>query len=143
MKVELTPTITNQKVNLLTKVKRFLLAKTKPIPNDTFEKKAAAKAEMEAYEKRRIVSRKHPNWCDAPEDGYWNNTVAERVFYYPEDIKKMESMTEDEAMKYRIELDQARKYYYDDNYHVDTPALDRVTKEYGVDLSKFVIKENK
>ena len=143
MKVELTPTITNQKVNLLTKVKRFLLAKTKPIPNDTFEKKAAAKAEMEAYEKRRIVSRKHPNWCDAPEDGYRNNTIARTRCYYPEDIKKMESMTEEEAMKYRIELDKAKKYYYDDNYHIDTPALDWVTKEYGVDLNKFVIKEDK
>ena len=143
MKVELTPTITNQKLNLLTKVKRFFLGKTKPIPNDTFEKKTAAKAEMEAYDKRRIVSRKHPNWCDAPEDGYRNNTIAERICYYPEDRKKMETMTPKERWEYKDYLDSIGRFYYDDNYHVDTPALDRVTKEYGVDLSKFVIKEDK
>ncbi len=143
MKVELTPTITNQKVNLLTKVKRFLLAKTKPIPNDTFEKKAAAKAEMEAYEKRRIVSRKHPNWCDAPEDGYRNNTIARTRCYYPEDIKKMESMTEDEAMRYSIELDKAKKYYYKEETAESLKELEAFLNRCGIKLEDVVIKDKK
>ena len=141
MKVELTPTITNQKVNLLTKVKRFLLAKTKPIPNDTFEKKAAAKAEMEAYEKRRIVSRKHPNWCDAPEDGYRNNTIARTRCYYPEDIEKMKSMTEDEAMRYSIELDKAKKYYYKES--LTKQEFEDFMHSLGLDPEKYYIRDNK
>ena len=141
MKVELTPTITNQKVNLLTKVKRFLLAKTKPIPNDTFEKKAAAKAEMEAYEKRRIVSRKHPNWCDAPEDGYRNNTIARTRCYYPEDIEKTKSMTEDEAMRYSIELDKAKKYYYKES--LTKQEFEDFMHSLGLDPEKYYIRDNK
>ena len=143
MKIELTPTITNQKVNLLTKVKRFFLGKTKPIPNDTFEKKAAAKAEMEAYSKRRIVSRKHPNWCDAPEDGYRNNTMAETVCYYPEDIKKMESMTEDEAIKYSIELDKAKKYYYKKETAESLKELEAFLNRCGIKLEDVIIKDKK
>ena len=141
MKVELTPTITNQKLNLLTKVKRFFLVKTKPIPNDTFEKKAAAKAEMEAYEKRRIVSRKHPNWCDAPEDGYRNNTIARTRCYYPEDIEKMKSMTEDEAMRYSIELDKAKKYYYKEP--LTKKEFEEDMRSFGIDPERFYIRDNK
>ncbi len=141
MKVELTPTITNQKVNLLTKVKRFLLAKTKPIPNDTFEKKAAAKAEMEAYEKRRIVSRKHPNWCDAPEDGYRNNTIAETVCYYPEDLKKMETMTKEESWKYKDYLDSIGRFYYGET--VTKQEFEDFMHSLGLDPEKYYIRDNK
>ena len=138
MKVELTPTITNQKTNLFTKIKRFFVGKLKPLNKDTFEKGGA-----EQSEKKIIVSRKHPNWCDAPEDGYRNNTIAKTRCYYPDDVKKMENMTKEEQFKYKDYLDKIGRFYYDDNYHVDTPALDRVTKEYGVDLSKFIIKDKK
>ena len=138
MKVELTPTITNQKTNLFTKIKHFFVGKLKPLTKDTFEKGGTEKAE-----KKILVSRKHPNWCDAPEDGYKNNTIAKTRCYYPEDIKKMETMTKEERYRYMDHLDKIGRFYYDDNYHIDTPALDRVTKEYGVDLSKFIIKDNK
>lgn len=139
MKVELTPTITNQKVNFLTKVRRFFLKKTKPLPNDTFEKKS----EMKDFCNRKIISRSHPNWCDAPEDGYSNSTIARTRCYYPEDCKKMKSMTENEAVKYSIELDKAGRYYYDDNHHVDTPKLDDFFKKHNINLNKYVIKEDK
>lgn len=138
MKVELTPTITNQKTNIFTKVKRFFLGKTKPLQNDTFEK-----ATEQEYSRRKIISRSHPNWCDAPEDGYRNNTIADRICYYPEDLKKMETMTEEERYKYQDYLDSIGRYYYDDSYHVDTPALDKVTKEYGIDIKDFIIKDDK
>ena len=75
MKVELTPTISNQKTNLFTKIKRFFVGKLKPLTKDTFEKGGAEQAE-----KKIIVSRKHPNWCDAPEDGYRNNTIKQNLF---------------------------------------------------------------
>ena len=135
MKVELTPQITNQKIKLSDGVKK-VVEKLKPLKNDTFEKQSAEKVE-----KKIIISRKHPNWCDMPEDGYRNNTIARTRCYYPEDVKKMESMTKEEAIEYSIELDKAGKYYYDDNYHVDTPELDKITKEYGIDLNKFIIKD--
>ena len=135
MKVELTPQITNQRIKLSDGVKK-VVEKLKPLKNDTFEKQSAEKVE-----KKIIISRKHPNWCDMPEDGYRNNTIARTRCYYPEDVKKMESMTKEEAIEYSIELDKAGKYYYDDNYHVDTPELDKITKEYGIDLNKFIIKD--
>ena len=141
MKVELTPTITNQKLNLLTKVKRFFLGKTKPIPNDTFEKKAAAKAEMEAYDKRRIVSRKHPNWCDAPEDGYWNNTIARTRCYYPEDIEKMKSMTEDEAILYKRKLYKIGRFYYGET--LTKQEHESFLRSLGLDPEEYYIRDNK
>ena len=138
MKVELTPTITNQKTNLFTKIKRFFVGKLKPLTKDTFEKGSGTKEG-----KNIIVSRKYPNWCDGPETQYRNNTIAKTRCYYPEDLEKMKTMTKEEQFSYKDYLDKIGRFYYDDNYHVDTPALDRVTKEYGVDLSKFIIKDKK
>ena len=137
MKVELTPQITNQKIKLTDGVKN-IVRKLKPLKNDTFEKQVAEKVE-----KKIIISRKHPNWCDMPEDGYRNNEIAERVCYYPEDIKKMESMTKEEAIEYSIELDKAGKYYYDDNYHVDTPELDEFFKRHNINIDDYIIKDEK
>ena len=138
MKVELTPTITNQKVSLFSKVKRFFVGKLKTLKKDTFEKSAET-----TKDKNIIVSRKYPNWCDGPETQYRNNTIAKTRCYYLEDVKKMETMSKEERFKYMDYLDKNGRFYYDDNYHVDTPALDRVTKEYGVDISKFIIKDKK
>ena len=137
MKVELTPQITNQKIKLTDGVKN-IVRKLKPLKNDTFEKQVAEKVE-----KKIIISRKHPNWCNMPEDGYRNNEIAERVCYYPEDIKKMESMTKEEAIEYSIELDKAGKYYYDDNYHVDTPELDEFFKRHNINIDDYIIKDEK
>ena len=135
MKVELTPQITNQKIKLSDGVKK-VVEKLKPLKNDTFEKQSAEKVE-----KKIIISRKHPNWCDMPEDGYRNNTIARTRCYYPEDVKKMESMTKEEAIEYSIELDKAGKYYYDDNYHVDTPALDEFFKRHNINIEDYIIKD--
>ena len=137
MKVELKPQITTQKIKLTDGVKN-IVKKLKPLKNDTFEKQVAEKVE-----KKIIISRKHPNWCDMPEDGYRNNEIAERICYYPEDVKKMESMSEETALLYKRHLDDIGRFYYDDNYHVDTPELDEITKEYGIDLNKFIIKDEK
>ena len=135
MKVELTPQITNQRIKLSDGVKK-VVKRLKPLKNDTFEKQAAEKVE-----KKIIMSRKHPNWCDMPEDGYRNNTIARTRCYYPEDVKKMESMTKEEAIEYSIELDKAGKYYYDDNYHIDTPALDEFFKRHNINIEDYVIKD--
>ena len=137
MKVELTPQITTQKIKLTDGVKN-IVKKLKPLKNDTFEKQAAEKVE-----KKIIISRKHPNWCDMPEDGYRNNQIAERVCYYPEDIKKMESMSEEEAILYKIRLYQLGKYRIDDNYHVDTPELDEFFKRHNINIDDYVIKDEK
>ena len=139
MKIELAPTITNQKTNLFTKVKKFVSSKLKPLTKDTFEKVGSTGKK----ENNVIVSRKNPNWCDGPETQYRNNTIAKTRCYYPEDVKKMETMSKEERFKYMDYLDKNGRFYHDDNYHVDTPALDRVTKEYGVDISKFIIKDKK
>ena len=137
MKVELTPQITTQKIKLTDGVKN-IVKKLKPLKNDTFEKQAAEKVE-----KKIIISRKHPNWCDMPEDGYRNNEIAKRVCYYPEDVKKMESMSEEEAILYKIRLYQLGKYRIDDNYHVDTPELDEFFKRHNINIDDYVIKDEK
>ena len=135
MKVELTPTITNQKTNLFTKIKRFFVGKLKPLNKDTFEKGGAEQAE-----KKIIVSRKHPNWCDATEDGYRNNTIAKTRCYYPEDIKKMESMTKEEAIKYSIKLDKEGKFYYSESAG-SLKELEEFLHKCGKELKDVIIKD--
>ena len=137
MKVELAPTITNQKTSLFSRVKRFFVGKLKTLKKDTFEKT------VDKTDKDIIVSRKYPNWCDGPETQYRNNTIAKRVLYYPEDLEKMKTMTEDEAILYKRHLDKIGRFYYDDNYHIDTPALDEFFKKYNIDINKYIIKDKK
>ena len=136
MKVELAPTITNQKTNLFTKIKRFFVGKLKPLTKDTFEKGGTEKAE-----KKIIVSRKHPNWCDAPEDGYRNNTIAKRALYYPEDLKKMEAMTEDETILYKRHLDKIGRFYYGET--LTKEKHEAFMRSLGLDPNNFYIKDNK
>ena len=136
MKVELTPTITNQKTNLFTKIKRFFVGKLKPLTKDTFEKGGAEQAE-----KKIIVSRKHPNWCDAPEDGYRNNTTAKRVLYYPEDLKKMETMTKEEQFKYKDYLDKIGRFYYGET--LTKEKHEAFMRSLGLDPNEFYIKDKK
>ena len=137
MKVELTPQITTQKIKLTDGVKN-IVKKLKPLKNDTFEKQAAEKVE-----KKIIISRKHPNWCDMPEDGYRNNTIARTRCYYPEDEKRMESMSEETALLYKRHLDDIGRFYYDDNYHVDTPELDEFFKRHNINIDDYIIKDEK
>lgn len=136
MKVELAPTITNQKTNLFTKIKRFFVGKLKSLPKDTFEKGGTEKSE-----KKIIVSRKHPNWCDTPEDGYRNNTIAKRVLYYPEDLKKMETMTEDEAILYKRQLDKIGRFYYGET--LTKEKHEAFMRSLGLEPNDFYIKDNK
>ena len=138
MKVEFKPTIANPQKTFFTKLRRFLSGKIKPAIKDSFEK-TTSKSENTA--RKVIISRENPNWCDGPEYRYRNNTIAQRICYYPEDIKKIETMTEEQAILYKRILRKENRFYYDDNYHVDTPELDKVTKEYGIDISKFIIKD--
>ncbi len=135
MKVELTPTITNQKTNIFSKIRRFFVGKLKPLVKDTFEKSSTTP------KREKIVSRKYPNWCEGADSTYRNNTIAETVRYYPEDVEKMKTMTRDEKWDYMDYLDKTGRFYYDDNYHVDTPALDKLIEEYGIDMNKFIIKD--
>ena len=137
MKVELTPTITNQKVSLFTKVRKFFSNKLKPLTKDTFEKRGAEKNERDI-----IVSRKHPNWCDTPEDGYRNNTIAETICYYPDDVKKMEKMTEDEAVLYSRKLYKEGKFYYSESAG-SLKELEEFLHKCGKELKDVIIKDNK
>ena len=136
MKVELTPTITNQKVSLFTKVRKFFSNKLKPLTKDTFEKGGAEKNEKDI-----IVSRKHPNWCDTPEDGYRNNTIAETVCYYPDDVKKMESMTKEEQYRYMDHLDKVGRFYYDKP--LTKEKFETFMRSLGLDPNEFYIKDKK
>ena len=136
MKVEIAPTITNQKVSLFTRVRKFFSNKLKPLTKDTFEKGGAEKNEKDI-----IVSRKHPNWCDTPEDGYRNNTIAKRVLYYPEDLKKMEDMTEDEAILYKRHLDKIGRFYYGET--LTKEKHEAFMRSLGLDPNEFYIRDKK
>ena len=138
MKVELTPTITNKKINFFTRVKKFFTNKLKPLSKDTFEK-SADKAQKD---QKIIVSRKHPNWCDAPEDGYRNNTIAETICYYPDDVKKMENMTEDEAVLYSRKLYKEGKFYYSESAG-SLKELEEFLHKCGKELKDVIIKDKK
>ena len=136
MKIKLSTTITNQKNNnLLHKVKKFFIKKTKPLANDSFEKNMEKKAE-----KKVIISRKHPNWCDMPEDGYKNNTIAEKRCYFKEDIEKMKYMTEDEAVQYSIKLDKEGKFY-DVQEAGSLKELEKFLHSCGKELKDVLVKD--
>ena len=134
MKVELKPTITNQKTNILTRIKRFFVGKLKVLNKDTFEKSSA-----EQTGKKIIVSRENPNWCDGPETGYRNNTIAQRICYYPEDLKKTESMTEDETILYKRNLYKEGRFYYGET--LTKEKHEKFMRSLGLDPEEFYIKD--
>ena len=134
MKVELTPQITNQRIKLSDGVKK-VVKRLKPLKNDTFEKQSAEKVE-----KKIIISRKHPNWCDMPEDGYRNNTIAKRVCYYPEDIEKMKSMTKEEVWAYKDYLDSIGRSYEADSSG-SIKELEKFLNHCGIKLEDVLIKD--
>ena len=134
MKVELKPTITTQKTSFFTKVKKYISAKLKPLTKDTFEK-GVNKAEKEV-----IVSRKYPNWCDGPDSGYRNNTIAKRICYYPEDEKIMETMTENEAILYKRRLREIGRFYYDEK--LTKEEFESFMHSLGLEPEQFYIKDN-
>ena len=136
MKVELTPTITNQKTNLFTKIKRFFVGKLKPITKDTFEKSSGTKEG-----KNIIVSRKYPNWCDGPETQYRNNTIAKRVLYYPEDLEKMKTMTKEEQFRYKDYLDKIGRFYYGET--LTKEKHEAFMRSLGLDPNEFYIRDKK
>ena len=136
MKVELTPQITTQKIKLTDGVKN-IVKKLKPLKNDTFEKQAAEKVE-----KKIIISRKHPNWCDMPEDGYRNNEIAKRVCYYPEDVEKMKSMTKEEVLAYKDYLDNIGRSYESDSSG-SLKELESFLNRCGIKLEDVLIKDEK
>ncbi len=115
--------------------KVFFVGKLKQLIKDTFK--------INSKEEEKLISRKCPNWCEPEDSTYVNKTIAKRIRYYPEDVEKMKTMTDDEVWAYKDHLDEIGRFYYDDNYHIDTPDLDRVTKEYGIDMSKYIMKDTK
>ena len=136
MKIKFSTAITNQKNdNLLHKVRKFFIEKTKPLADDSFEKNVEKQAE-----KKVIISRKHPNWCDMPEDGYKNNTVAKRICYYPDDVKKMESMTEDEKYLYKKHLRKMGNYYESENQG-NLDELEEYLSKFNINLKDVLVKD--
>ena len=135
MKVELTPTITNQKTSLFSRVKRFFVGKLKTLKKDTFEKT------VDKTDKDIIVSRKNPNWCDGPETQYRNNTIAETICYYPDDVKKMETMSKEERYKYMDYLDKIGRFYYDEPLAKN--EYETFMRSLGLDPNEFYIRDKK
>ena len=135
MKVELAPTITNQKTSLFSRVKHFFVGKLKTLKKDTFEKT------VDKTDKDIIVSRKNPNWCDGPETQYRNNTIAKRVLYYPEDLEKMKTMTEDEAILYKRHLDKIGRFYYGET--LTKEKHEAFMRSLGLDPNEFYIRDKK
>ncbi len=138
MKIESISNITNQKTNFLTRVKRFFVGKLETLKEDRFERRYCRLPKDEV-----ITFRKDPNWCESADSTYRNPTIAETIHYYPEDVEKMKTMTRDEKWAYIDYLDKTGRFYYDDNYHVDSPELDAIAKEYGLDMNKYIIKDEK
>ena len=137
MKIKFSTAIINQKNNnLLHKVRKFFIEKTKPLANDSFEKNVEKQAE-----KKVIISRKHPNWCDMPEDGYKNNTIAETICYYPEDIEKMKNMTKKEKHEYKDYLDKQGRFYYGET--LTKEEHEAFMRSLGLDPEQFYIRKKK
>ena len=136
MKVELTPTITNQNVSFFSRVKHFFVGKLKTLKKDTFEKSTET-----TKDKNIIISRKYPNWCDGPETQYRNNTIAETICYYPDDVKKMETMSKEERYKYMDYLDKIGRFYYDEPLAKN--EYETFMRSLGLDPNEFYIRDKK
>ena len=135
MKVELKPTIVNQKTNFFTRVKKFISAKLKPLAKDTFEKG------VNKTEKDVIVSRKYPNWCDGEDTQYVNRTFAKTICYYPEDEKRMEKMTREERCLYKYKLQKDGRYYEVESTQT-RKEFEEYVRSYGLDPEIFYIRDN-
>ncbi len=135
MKIESISNITNQKTNIFGKIRRFFVGKLKPLVKDTFEKSSTTP------KREKIVSRKYPNWCEGPDSTYRNNTIAERICYYPEDIEKMKSMTEDEAILFKRQLYKNSKFYYDDGSNDSLKELEEFLHSCGATLDDIRMKD--
>ncbi len=131
MKVELTPTITNQKTNIFSKIRRFFVGKLKPLMKDTFEKSSTTPP--------KIVSRKYPNWCEGADSTYRNPTIAETVHYYPEDVEKMKTMTKKEKWDYMDYLDKIGRFYYGET--LTKKEYEEFMCSLGLNPEKYYIKE--
>ncbi len=134
MKIKIEPTEVVPKVKKIAKNRKPLTGKVKALAKDTFEKTSTEPA------KKIIVSRKHPNCCDAPEDGYRNNTIAQRICYYPEDEKKMESMTEEDAIRYRQYLRKTGQYNIGET--LTKEKFETLMRSLGLDPEQFYIRDN-
>ena len=143
MKVELSPAITNQKINLFTKIKRFFVGKLKLknlLEKDTFVKTPKNNTSLE----KSLTTRKYPNCIGIKEDySEKSKNILQKRLYYPEDLRKMETMSKDEKIIYKRKLDKEKRYYYDNNYEPNTPALKKYFQEHGINLDDFNIKEKK
>ena len=106
MKVELKPTIARKSLKNLRKMKAKSVANLKQAAKDTFNKTSA-----EQSEKKILVSRKYPNWCDGEDTQYVNHTIATRTCFYPEDERRMEKMTDEQKSLYRYNLIKTGRYY--------------------------------
>lgn len=134
MKIKIEPTEVVPKVKKIAKNRKPLTGKVKALAKDTFEKTSTEPA------KKIIVSRKYPNWCDAPEDGYRNNTIAQRICYYPEDEKKMESMTKKEQRLYQDFLEKTGRYYIGET--LTKEEHEAFMRSLGLDPEQFYIRDN-
>ncbi len=119
-----------QATNLPAKV--FFVGKLKQLIKDTFK--------INSKEEEKLISRKYPNWCEPEDSTYVNNTIAERVNYYPEDVEKMKNMTRDEKWEYMEYLDKAGRFYYGET--LTKEKHEEFMRRLGLDPEKYYIKDD-
>ncbi len=111
--------------------KVFFVGKLKQLIKDTF--KINSKEE-------ELVSRKCPNWCEPEDSTYVNKTIAKRRRYYPEDVEKMKTMTDDEVWAYKDHLDEIGRFYYGET--LTKEKHEEFMRKLGLDPEKYYIKDD-
>lgn len=134
MKIKVEPTEVIPKVKKIAKNRKPLTGKIKPLAKDTFEKTTEPA-------KKIIVSRKYPNACGADDTEYVNREICQRVQYYPEDVKKMETMTREEKWRYKDYLDKIGRFYHKET--LTKEEHEAFMRSLGLDPEQFYIKDNK
>ncbi len=115
--------------------KVFFVGKLKQLIKDTFK--------INSKEEEKLISRKCPNWCEPEDSTYVNKTIAKRIRYYPEDVEKMKTMTDDEVWAYKDHLDEIGRFYYDDGSNDSLEKLEKFLHECGATLDDVIMKDTK
>ena len=144
MHIDLNPAIENQSQTFVNRIRKFLSYGKVKLKNllekDTFIKAPKSNTSLE----KSLITRKYPNAIGIKEDySEKSKNILQKRLYYPEDLQKMETMSEDEKIIYKRKLDKEKRYYYDNKYEPNTPTLNKYFQEHGINLDNFDIKDKK
>jgi len=101
-------------------------------------KKSTTKVAAEQPVIKKLKAKKYPNWYGAPGENYGNN-VSYKIAYYPEDIEKMKSMTEEDVWRYKAELRAKGRCFKDTRPVVFSEKFTQFMKEYHLELEQFIV----